>query len=123
MNLKSKMVELKKHGFRNEEIAAQLGVSRSYVYEMCGKNGKRCFKPITEKQCVYPIWREWFNENRVNRMDFIRMLEDDGHSLSHVHLSELMKGNRFPNKKNIDAILEVTGLTYEELFYREGDFD
>lgn len=123
MTKKEQILSMKAMGYSNAEIVEAVGTSDTYVCRLCGKNKKRDFVPFTSEQCVYPIWREWFNENRIKRSELIRLMEEVGAYISHAHLLTWMRGTTFPNKKNIDALLKVTGLVYEELFYREGDFD
>jgi transcriptional regulator with XRE-family HTH domain len=121
MSKKQLVMELKSKGYSNVDIVKMAGVSISYVYRLCGRNGHRKYRPLTEKDCIYLYWRDWLNERRLSKAEFLRMMEDAGTSVSYVTLSAWMKGTIQPSKKNIDILLNVTGLFYEDLFYREDD--
>lgn len=121
MTKKELVIDLKRKGLSNIEISEISGASKSYVYQLCSTKGYRTHKPITEEQCVYPYLREWLNNRRMSKADFIRLLLDAGTTVTHMTLSAWMAGTQYPSKKNIDIMLEVTGLFYEDLFYREGD--
>ena len=123
MTKKELVIELKNNGFSNTEIEELAGVSKSYVYQLCGAKGHKKYIPLTEEQCVYPYWRNWLNDRKLSRADFVRMLLDAGFVVTHMTLSAWLTGTQYPNKKHIDVILNITGLFYEDLFYREDDFD
>lgn len=108
-------------GLSCTEIAQIVGVTRQRVYQICGEYDGRYFKKITEKQCVYPNWRNWMNDNRISKNEFVRRMGLQIHATTIARLSSWMIGRTYPSKSHIDMVLDVTGLTYEQLFYREGD--
>lgn len=70
---------------------------------------------------MYPFLRKWLNENKVSVSEFTRRMGLAGSAHSHNVYANYFKGKQYPSKQVIDRMLEVTGLTYELLFYREDD--
>lgn len=109
-------------GMSYEEIGKKYGVSRQCVHRMCGHTGLPAyFRLITADGCVYPIWRKWMNDNKVSRSELLRRM---GLLAIHENLRNLgayMRGENNPRKEYIDRLIGATGLTYEKLFYREGE--
>lgn len=114
---KEKAIALRDQGMTYQQIADIVGVSKQRVAQICGKTAEWQFRAITKNGCIYPYWRAWMNANRVSRNELVRRM---GFS-SAVKLSHWMRGDSFPTKQQIDSILRVTGLTYEQLFYRGGE--
>jgi hypothetical protein len=50
---------------------------------------------------------------------FVEVIGMDASSTNYNNVYGWMRGRCYPTKKNIDRILEATGLTYEQLFYQE----
>jgi transcriptional regulator with XRE-family HTH domain len=110
---------LREEGVPAAEVAEMFGVSRARIYQIFpGKKGKG-FTPIKPDQNIYPMWRNWMNENSVSVRMFIRLMGLDLSSTTYNNVYGWMRGRCYPSKKNIDRILETTGLTYEQLFYQE----
>ena len=110
---------LRQEGVSAADVAQRLGISVSRVYQIIpGKKLKR-FLPIEPDQNIYPMWRNWMNENSVSIRMFIRLMGLDLSSTTYNNVYGWMRGRCYPSKKNIDRILETTGLTYEQLFYQE----
>lgn len=103
-------------GLTYAEIARKYGISQQAVCQACGKFSQGHFKPYTEEEVVYPNLRRWLNENRMTRSEFIRRLDRVIGGHAHDALSRWFRGVNDPQKKTIDKMLEITGLTYEELF-------
>lgn len=101
-----------------KEIAEKYGVSHQAVSNATAKrNGY--FKHYTEENCVYPNLRKWLNDNRVTRSEFVRRMGLPPHPNSNTRISAYFAGKNHPSKKIIDKLLEVTGMTYEELFWED----
>lgn len=100
------------------EIAAKHGVSYQNVAQACAKMRKDYFKPYSPEDVVYPKLRRWLNENRVSRAELLRRMQFGWGYSYQARVSLWFRGESFPQKETIDKILEVTGLTYEELFER-----
>lgn len=110
--------ELEK-GLTYRQIAIKYGVSYQAVHSALAQFSPQLFKKLTEKQVVYPNLRRWMNENKVGKREFIRRMELSVGGKTAQNLNDWLTGRTYPNKKNIDLILKITGLTYEQLFYRE----
>lgn len=121
MSVREQAIELRERGLTHTQIAEITGVSRQRICQITGKYDANYFKAYTESQVVYPNLRKWLNDNRVSRAEFIRRMGNLDHSTASARLSSYFRGKRFPQKATIDRMLEVTGLTYEELFHREVD--
>ena len=115
---KAKMVELRQQGLKYREIAEICGVSRQYVSSVCGYGAPSYFRHIGEK-CVYPNLSLWMNKHKVSKREFLRRMGLTAHSNNYARLDSYMRGDTQPRKQYIDKMLEVTGLTYEELFYMD----
>ena len=119
MTTRDRCTMLLVQGMRHSDIAKALGVSRQRVSQICGKYTSGHFRLITPDECVYPYWRKYMNDNKITRTEMVRRMGHTPHSTTISNLSNWMRGNNFPCKATIDLILNATGLTYEQLFYRE----
>lgn len=106
-------------GLTYRQIAEKHGVSFQTVAQACGKSDASKFRAFTESDCVYPNLRKWLNDNKVSRYEFIRRVGLCADSATSCTFGKYFRGKHYPNKQTIDKMLRVTGLTYEELFYRE----
>ena len=106
-------------GMTHQQIADKFGVSRQTVAQACARYSPNRFRPYTEKEVVYPNLRKWLNDNKVCRSEFCRRLGIVGFGTAYPNLGGWFSGVRYPNKTNIDKILSITGLTYEELWQTE----
>ena len=116
---KQKAVDMANQGYTRKQIAEELGVSRQRVYQMISTYGQRSFRPITPQQCIYHNWRNWMNNNQVSKGELLKRLFLTSESHNYSRLTQYMTGYCYPQKQMIDCILEVTGLTYEQLWSRE----
>lgn len=107
-------------GMTYQQIADKYGISRQAVAECCGKHSPGHFKGFSKESCIYPNLRRWLNENKVNRAEFLRRLGLVYGTNSSDRLTRYFRGIGYPPKQTIDKMLEVTGLTYEELWEVEG---
>lgn len=88
-----------------QEIADMYGISRQAVYQSVNwKSGKGLRKR-------WPRLLLWIDQNNVSQKELAQMA-----GVSCPTLSDWLHGLHEPKKPNIDALLKVTGLTYEELF-------
>ena len=101
------------------EIAKMYGVSYQTVAQVTAKRNIGYFKHYTEKNCVYPHLRKWLNDNKVTRHEFMRRMGMITSGTNATRITHYFKGRNYPTKETIDKFLQVTGLTYEELFYRD----
>ena len=59
----------------------------------------------------YPRIEQYMNDNGIKLAEFARICE-----ISYPTMWRISEGKREISKSNIDKILKVTGLTYEECF-------
>ena len=110
-------LEERKNGLTYREIAEKYGVSQQTVSATC----RRCpnhFRAYKAEEVIYPNLRKWLNENKVTRQEFAYGIGVRGRTPARV-VTLWFRGQRYPQKKTIDKMLEFTGLTYEELFEEE----
>lgn len=105
-------------GLSYSQIAAKHGISKQTVAQACGKLRENYFAQYTEEQVVYPNLRRWLNENRVSRAEFCRRMGFGWGARNVTRVSSWFHGRYDPKKSTIDKIIEITGLSYEELFGR-----
>lgn len=101
------------------DIAKKYGVSYQTVSHATAKTGMKFFKNYTPSRCVYPNLRKWLNDNKVTINEFVRMLGMAQCGGNSSRIIGYFNGRNFPKKETIDKMIEVTGLSYEEMFYRE----
>lgn len=111
----------RKNGIPVRDIAKKYGVSDTYVYHVCTGEYGWYHRPLTEQDCVYPNLRDWFNQNGMSRGRFLRFLGYSYHSGNIHKLNNILKGVSYPRKDYIDNMMKVTGMTYEEMFFRGDD--
>ena len=116
MNKKELYKAAREAGETYDAIAKRFGVSRQAVwYSLNGK--RKPWQDITLAECIYPNLRGWMNDNRVSVPELAKRVTGDRDGRASVH--KWIAGYTNPNKKNIDKLLSVTGLTYEEMFAEE----
>lgn len=98
------------------EIAKIYGVSYQAVAQAVAKRGIGHFKHYTEENCIYPNFRKWLNDNKVTRSEFSRRIGIPPSATNNRRISQYFIGCTDPRKSTVDKMLEITGMTYEELF-------
>lgn len=102
------------NGMTYQDIGLYFGVSTQAVHQMANTNGYGDgFQEAAVLKVKYPGLRKWMLENHVCVSDLEKMCGKG----KRFHAFLVDKSN--PTKKTIDAILDATGLTYEECFKEE----
>lgn len=104
-------------GMTIREIADKCGCSYQNVAGALAGHKTTRFREITPKQCAFPALRNWLNENRVSISELLRRIY--GHNMNgngRYRWDCVLKGHLELKKREIDALIRVTGMTYEELF-------
>lgn len=104
--------EMRKKGMTYEEIGEVFGISKQAVYQAAHPGDG--FHAGAVMKVSYTGLRKWMLDNRVT----FTML---GELCGRPRLYGSIVGKTEPRKDTIDAILKVTGLTYEECFKEETD--
>lgn len=108
----------RERGMTYREIADKYGVSKQNVAQACGKMRDNWFKPYTSDEVVYPNLLRWLNENRISRSEMLRRMGQAWGVAHQGDLTRWFRGASYPQKRTIDKLIEVTGLSYEELWER-----
>jgi transposase len=98
-------------GMNYSEIAKQLGVSRQCVHQSV--QAYENFK-VKETACIYTGLRNWMNKHKVRVSKLVSMCSD--YNTHRQTMGGYLNGRHDIPKSAIDAILKVTGLTYEQAF-------
>ena len=110
--------EMRESGYTFEAIGRALGISKQRVYQILRRSKsaqKRAFnrnRPVS----VYVNLEAWAKEHNCSWSELANRcgLHTELFYRNFVHG---LTGN--PTKRSIDRLLEITGLTYEQLFQRE----
>ena len=116
----AKMYELRKEGYTHQKIADEFGLSCQRVNQILAERCEGKFRGWTEERCVYPGIRKWLNDNKISCSELGRILY--GHNLDgccRETLAGTLKGKFTPKFAMINKLIDVSGMTYEQLF-REG---
>jgi hypothetical protein len=98
------------------EIAEMYCITYQAVTIACAKAQDSKFRAWTKDRCIYPNLRNWLNENRVSMKEFKRRMDNFPVGNAEGVLRAYFRGEAYPQKKTIDKMLEVTGLTYEKFW-------
>ena len=99
--------ELYDDGMSYQEVAKHFGVTRQAVFSSLQRGPSLGLGRPPVYDTVFPGLNQWIAENHTN---IYAMERKSGVCLR----AALKRGNM--NKRAIDAVLRVTGLTYEEAF-------
>ena len=107
---KIKAFEMRLDGYTFEEIGKAFGVSKQAVNQALGVvgTGRKGFS------CIYPNIKRWITDNKMSCKEFSNKVGFSNHA---AYL--WFAGKTVPTKTAVDAILKVTGMTYEEAFATE----
>ena len=117
MNKKEQIQLMRSKGATYREIAQAIGCSYQYVAQILGKHDETKFRPLGEKDCVYPGLRKWLNTNKCSRRELYRKMY--GYNMignSNVTFLDRLHGRVPFRMDEINLIISITGLTYEQLF-------
>lgn len=96
-----------------QSIADEMGVTKECIRRNLPPiEGKSWTADAVLSRCVYPGIAKWLYENRCTYAKLGELI-----MVPQATMSRWMNGVSKPTKSNIDKILEVTGLTYEQAFY------
>lgn len=112
---KIKAFSMKIDGYTYEEIAREFGVAKQYICSILTSPGKE----KTYEKIIYPRIADWLRKNNLSMTKFaIKLYPEKTVKNAQSTSSRKMRGKTELNKSDIDRILEVTGMTYEEAFER-----
>lgn len=103
-------------GLTFQEIADKYGVSKQFVHQMCSESTDSLFRGWLKERCIYVNLRNWMNDNKISKKELLQRLGLEALSGNYKRIGHYLKGECYPPKQMIDKFIEVTGLTYEELW-------
>jgi transcriptional regulator with XRE-family HTH domain len=114
---KKQALELRnEHNMTYAEIADTMGISKARVgqllYDASSKNN---FHIWNEDRCPFPKLVSWLNRERMTMVKFAEHLGYAPNPSSYQNMRIRLREGRL-SKREIDVILNMTGMTYEELF-------
>ena len=110
------MREKLESGMTLQEVGEELGITRQRVAQLVGSI--REMREFTKTYSVYYGIDSWMKFNRVTYARFARMLGYAPSASNQRNLARRLMGTVEVSKSWIDAVLKLTGLTYEEAFSR-----
>lgn len=105
---------LRDQGYTLEQIGLLLDISRARAGQLVARQGR--FQAVTDKHCPFVNLRAWMNKNRVSRAEFLRRMGYMNSPETIRRFGTYLRGEHQPRKDFIDKMLDVTGMTYEEMF-------
>lgn len=117
----NRYIEERNKGLTYQEIAAKYGVTYQAVAQAAGRHSPGHFRVFTNKSCIYTGLRNWLNENKISRAELMRRMHLAVGGKNTDRVGRLLRGDTDPNKRDIDLLIQITGLTYEVLFSEEDD--
>ena len=106
--------EMLDNGSTYKEVGERFGVSRQRIHALFPSSSKRARHKKWEFCYIYPNVNKFKKENKISLR---RMCKETG--LYHNSLHKVLYGEQNPSKTTIDKLLNYTGMTYEEFFYKE----
>jgi transcriptional regulator with XRE-family HTH domain len=103
-------------GMTLKEVGEELGITRQRVAQLVGSI--REMREFTKTYSVYYGIDSWMKFNHVTYARFARMLGYAPSASNQTNLAKRLMGKVEVSKSWIDAVLKLTGLTYEEAFSR-----
>ena len=122
MSKAEEMEALRAQGLTYREIADKFGCSYQNVAQQLRGSYHSAFRGVNKEKVVFDGLREWMNDNRIGMMELMKRFH--GHFIggnSATNLRDKLRGIRELKKRDIDDLIRITGLTYEELFGRGGN--
>lgn len=95
-------------GFNNKEIAAAIGVNEKAINKEFPRSR------VKKVKCNFVGLRKWLNENEVSLYKMAKLIKPNIDSGNWFY--KKMRGETVLTIVDINKIIEITGLTYEELF-------
>lgn len=107
MNKYNDYKELRDKGMTYQQIAEHFGVSKQAVHQsICNSR--------VYARCVYPALRDWMTERHMSIVELSNAI-----GMKYKATRAFLLGEVVPKKPIIDAMIGLTGMTYEEMFADE----
>ena len=110
------ILELRRSGISLNEIGLKYNISRERVRQICGNRSYCGVLSAKLHKIPYLGLRHWLEENKYSMSEVCEKMGYSTHDSSRNFMSQLFCGKRQLTKNNIDKLLKITNMTYEELF-------
>ena len=110
---KRSILEMRLAGYTLQEIADEIGMTRQNVSLFLNRLATERKKGFKLFKCIYPGLKEWMFKNRIS---ISRIVNDMKLWNSETVMFGRLNGRTNFSIAEINAILEYTGLTYEQAF-------
>lgn len=108
---------LRAEGATYREIAAKYGCSYQNVAQIMAKRNVKQFRAIKKTQCCFDGLRNWMNENRISISEVARRENGtNAGGCARSCLEKRLRGEQDMKRWEIEFFIDMTGLTYEQLF-------
>lgn len=111
-----RVTALRLTGMTYAQISEAVGVSKQRVGQICGKRDVTKFRRISRESVKFDGLRNWMNDNHFSMLELCRRLYGDCGGNYMNNLRQKTSGKIDMKKSDIDKLLDITELTYEELF-------
>ena len=101
-------------GCTAEEVGNKFGITRQRVCQLFPI--KKLRKEMASESCIFPNISKWMEQNDYGYTDIAKMCDFQVHKIQYS-----LKNDANITKLLIDRLLKITGMTYEEAFYRPTD--
>lgn len=102
-------------GYSYQDIGEKYGVTRQRAQQIVSRAIKE--KSVSaRKLCVYPNIDGWMFENNINQKDIAERA-----GCTQNNISSVLLGKHKPSYSVISAILEMSGMTFQEAFQKKGE--
>ena len=120
MSKADNFASLREAGYTHREIAEKCGCSQQYVSTMLARQNVKIFRKHTKKQVIFDGLRKWMDDNCVSSAELYRRMHGKNciGTSANAFYGKLRGKNEFWMRE-INGIIRVTGLSYEELFLKE----
>lgn len=107
-------------GLTYREIAEKCGVSPQAVAQAIeNREGRHLFRPVKKSVCCYEGLRNWMNQHEVCVSELCRRMGTSAYG-SYGGFRESLKKYGVLRMKDIDKLIEITGIPYRLLFHYDG---
>lgn len=107
--------EMLDNGSTYREVGEHFGLSRQRIHTLFPSSSRRARRKAGEYNYIYPNVNKFMKDNK--NLSLMQMCRDVKISPNHLH--RIFYGEVSPSKNVIDRLLNYTGMTYEEMFYKE----
>lgn len=112
----------RERGMKYKELADKYGCTIQNISQMLAGSSNHprpYYRDVADDKCIYPAILLWLRENKVTIPELYRKIYNEFGGQRSSSLSRCLRGKATLRKKDIDSILAITGMTYEEAFRTE----